>query len=110
MENDINKFSWQQLLSNSDGKTSASGTAGILCTLIGLAGFCFGIEEMWRQGKTDTMSQSIIVITIGAGLLGYRKSHDGNLSKAIAESDDKVDGVLNESGAAKAPGDDKPTL
>ena len=80
MKCDINKFVWQQLLSNSDGKTSASGTAGILCVLVGLAGFLFGVEEMWRHGNADTMTQSIVVITIGAGLLGYRKSKDGSLA------------------------------
>ena len=84
MIGDINKFSWQQLVSNSDGKTSGSGTAGMLCVLVGLVGFFFGVEEFCRQGKNDIMSQSIIVITIGAGLLGYRKSHDGGLSKQVS--------------------------
>ena len=97
MKCDINKFVWQQLLSNSDGKTSASGTAGILCVLVGLAGFLFGVEEMWRHGNADTMTQSIIVVSIGAGLLGYRKSHDGNLSKTIeAKPEAQPEGNINE--------------
>lgn len=83
----MNKFVWQQLLSNSDGKTSASGTAGILCILVGLVCFSFGVEEVWRQGRTDTMTQSIMVITIGAGLLGYRKSHDGKLAGTVAKEE-----------------------
>lgn len=88
MKNDINKFVWQQMLSNSDGKTSASGTAGLLCIVVGLIGFLFGVEEMWRQGKSDTMTQSIVVIGMGASLLGYRKSHDGNLAKMIESQPD----------------------
>jgi hypothetical protein len=96
MKCDINKFSAAQLLSNTDGKTSASGTAGILCVLAGLVGFFFGIEEFFRVGKNDIMNQSIIVLSVGAGLLGYRKSHDGKLAIGMSQQqpDDDDDTVV----------------
>jgi hypothetical protein len=81
------KFSFHQLFSNSDGKTSASGFAGILVILAGLVAFLFGVEEFFRASKNDIMNQSIIVITIGAGLLGVRKSKDSTLANSLSDSD-----------------------
>lgn len=91
MKYDGNKFSIPQLFSNGDGKTSASGFAGMLCIATGLVGFCFGIEEFWRQGKSEIMNQSIIVITIGAGLLGVRKAKDKG---SISESEDDKEEII----------------
>lgn len=74
---DINKFSFAQMTSNSNGKTSASGTMGVLCVTAGVLGFLAGVLDFFKDDKADIMTQSIVVITIGAGLLGYRKSKDG---------------------------------
>ena len=76
MRADINKFSWAQMTSNSDGKTSGSGTMGIFTMAVGLIGFLVGVTDYFIDSKNDIMTQSIVVITIGAGLLGYRKSKD----------------------------------
>lgn len=76
MRADINKFSWAQMTSNSDGKTSGSGTMGIFTMGVGLIGFLVGVTDYFIDSKNDIMTQSIVVITIGAGLLGYRKSKD----------------------------------
>ncbi len=74
---DINKFSFGQLTSNSDGKTSGSGTAGLYIVFIG--GMCFFlgcIDKMWITHTVDVITQSIILVGIGVGLLGYRKSKE----------------------------------
>lgn len=72
---DINKFSFSQMTSNSDGKTSGSGTMGILICTIGTLCFLLGaIDKMFITKTTDIMIQSIIFVGIGAALLGYRKS------------------------------------
>lgn len=81
MKYDANKFSFAQLTSNTDGKTSGSGTAGVALVLIGLICFCFGVyDHMWGTRTNDVMTQSVIVIGIGAGLLGYRKYSETSLS------------------------------
>lgn len=62
------------MTSNDNGKTSGSGTVGIVISFIG--GFCFllgSIDKMFLTGTVDILTQSIIVIGIGVGLLGYRK-------------------------------------
>lgn len=64
------------MTSNSDGKTSGSGTMGIFTMGVGLIGFLVGVTDYFIDSKNDIMTQSIVVITIGAGLLGYRKSKD----------------------------------
>jgi hypothetical protein len=80
---DINKFSFSQMCSNSDGKTSGSGTVGIIASFAGILGFLFGVAYYAHAKDATIMNQSIIVLTIGAGLLGYRKSHDGTLASTI---------------------------
>jgi len=69
------KFSFGQLTSNSNGKTSATGSAGLY--IIALGGICFVlgcIDKMFLNQNVDIITQSIIFVGIGAGLLGYRKS------------------------------------
>lgn len=71
----INKFSFSQMTSNSDGKTSGSGTMGVLICTIGTLCFLLGaIDTAFITKTTDIMVQSIIFVGIGAALLGYRKS------------------------------------
>ncbi len=75
-----NKWSFAQMTSNSDtGKTSSSGTMGVLTILVGLLSFIGGILTyvFMEEAKTEVMTQSIILITLGTGLLGYRKSQGG---------------------------------
>lgn len=100
MKVDINKFSFAQLTSNSDGKTSASGTMGTLVTLAGVIGFLVGAIEYFIDENNDIMTQSIVVITIGAGLLGYRKSQPDPVRpepEPVAEmpAEEPVDGQIN---------------
>lgn len=73
----MEKFSFAQLTSNSNGKTSGSGTAGLYIVFTG--GLCFFlgcIDKMFLDKSIDILTQSIVMVTIGAALLGYRKSKD----------------------------------
>ena len=73
----IQKFSFAEMTSNSSGKTSGSGTAGLYIVFIGGITFLMGsIDKMFLNKDIDVMTQSIILIGIGATLLGYRKSKD----------------------------------
>ena len=71
----LNKFSFAQMTSNSDGKTSASGTMGVLVCTIGTLCFLIGcLDKVFINKDIDIITQSIIFVGIGAGLLGLRKT------------------------------------
>jgi len=78
----INSFSFAQMTSNSSGKTSASGTMGVLICIVGCFSFIWGVASK----QTEVLTQSVIVIGMGTGLLGYRKSKDGGIEKDLTES------------------------
>ena len=84
MKTDVNKFSLAQMTSNTSGKTSGSGTMGIVICLVGTFCFLLGcIDKMFIGKDIDVISQSIFFVGIGAGLLGYRKSKDGKTEEKI---------------------------
>lgn len=76
MKLDINKFSFPQMVSNSDGKTSSSGFCGVFLVVTGVLCFIYGCFEFHSSGKADIMMYSSANILSGIGLLGYRKSVD----------------------------------
>ena len=77
---DINKFSFSQMTSNTNGKTSGSGTAGLYIVAIGGVCFLLGcLDKMFFTKTIDIVTQSVILIGIGATLLGFRKSKDAKL-------------------------------
>jgi len=82
----MDRFSFGQLTSNSDGKTSGSGTAGLYIVFIGGVCFFLGcIDKMFLDKSVDILTQSIIMISIGATLLGYRKSKDSGIEEIEPE-------------------------
>lgn len=87
---DINKFNFGQLTSNSNGKTSASATAGLYVVAIG--GLCFllgAIDKLFFSTDVDIMIQSALFVGIGVGLLGYRKSKDSDIKMEEVKEDPK---------------------
>jgi len=88
------KFSFGQLTSNSNGKTSATGSAGLY--IIALGGICFllgCIDKMFLNNNVDIITQSIIFVGIGAGLLGYRKSKQSqeNVTEVVEGVEESVE-------------------
>ena len=77
----LDRFSFAQMTSNSDGKTSGSGTMGVLTMTVGLLTFLIGTIHFIVVKDSTIMMQSIAIIGIGTGLLGYRKSKDGKVTK-----------------------------
>jgi hypothetical protein len=74
----MERFSFAQLTSNSDGKTSGSGTAGLYIVFIGGVCFFLGcVDKMFLDNSVDIINQSIMMVTIGAGLLGIKNITGG---------------------------------
>lgn len=75
LKKSLDKFSFAQMTSNSDGKTSGSGTMGVLICTVGSLCFLLGcVDKMFIGKDIDILNQAIVFTLIGAGLLGYRKS------------------------------------
>lgn len=74
MKPNMSKFSWAELFSNNDGKTSGSGFTGVVICLVGTLCFFMGcIDRMFISKEIDILTQSIVFVGIGATLLGVRK-------------------------------------
>lgn len=84
----IELFSFAQMTSNSDGKTSASGTMGVLICTVGTLCFLIGcLDKVFINKDIDIITQSIIFVGIGAGLLGFRKAAANELLTTKTQED-----------------------
>jgi hypothetical protein len=71
----IKNFSFAELCNNSSGKTSGSGTIGVLICTIGCFTFLIGcVDKIFFSQDVDILVQTIIFTGIGATLLGVRKA------------------------------------
>ncbi len=87
MIGNISKFSFGELMSNDNGKTSGSGTMGVLICTIGALSFFMGcLDKTFFTHSVDVISQSVIFTGIGVSLLGIRK---------MKSSDEKVAEINN---------------
>lgn len=90
LKESINKFSFPQMVSNNDGKTSASACMGVLISTVGTIMLAYGGYEFHTSGKADIMMYASANILVGAGLLGYRKSQAG---ASVSDEADKLSKV-----------------
>ena len=82
----IKQFSFSEMTSNSSGKTSGSGTAGLYIVFIGGLTFFMGcVDKMFLNKDIDVITQSVVFVGIGATLLGYRKSKDKTEEPTVEE-------------------------
>ena len=78
MVGDIKKFSFAEMTSNNNGKTSVTSTMGAYIIIIGGLGFIAGcVDKMFVNNTIDIINQSIMMVTIGAGLLGVKNITGG---------------------------------
>lgn len=75
---EIKKFSFAEMTSNNNGKTSATSTAGVYIIFIGGICFLLGcIDKMFLDKSIDIINQSVMFTTIGATLLGVKNIVNG---------------------------------
>jgi hypothetical protein len=88
---DIKKFSFGEMTSNDNGKTSSTSTSGVYIIFIGGLCFLLGcIDKMFLDKSLDIINQSVMFTTIGAALLGV-KNITAKKGGDITVSDKKVD-------------------
>lgn len=89
---DISKFSFSEMFSNDNGKTSGTAFVGVIICLSGTLCFLLGVVDKMFLSKTiDIISQSITFVLIGASLMGVRKIVGGK-SGPIDDSVSNPDG------------------
>jgi hypothetical protein len=82
----IKKFSFGEMTSNTNGKTSITSVAGGYIVLIGGLSFIMGvINVMFIDKSIDIIDQSVIFTGIGAGLLGVKNFTSAKNQLAEAE-------------------------
>jgi uncharacterized membrane-anchored protein len=83
---DIKKWSFGEMTSNPDGKTSVTSTSGFLIVCVGTLSFLLGvIDKMFIDKSMDIINQAVAFTMIGAALIGY-KNYTGH-KVSIAQAD-----------------------
>lgn len=83
---DIKKFSFGEMTSNDNGKTSSTSTAGVYIIFIGGLCFLLGcIDKMFLDKSIDIINQSVMFTTIGAALLGVKNVVGGKKTDSPAD-------------------------
>jgi hypothetical protein len=84
---DIKKWSFGEMTSNTDGKTSVTSTAGFIIVVVGTLSFLLGVlDRMFIDKSMDVINQAVAFTMIGAALIGYKnyagtKKSDTKLTK-----------------------------
>jgi hypothetical protein len=70
---DIQKWSFGEMTSNPDGKTSVTSTSGFIIVIVGCLSFLMGvIDKMFIDKSMDVINQAVAFTMIGAALIGYK--------------------------------------
>ena len=92
MRLNIQKFSWSEMVSNGNGKTSGTAFAGLVISMVGTLCFFLGcIDKMFISASIDVITQSIMFVGIGSSLLGLRKYVDSKKPESTSESETPSD-------------------
>jgi len=84
---DIKKFSFGEMTSNPNGKTSVTSTSGFIIVIVGCLSFLMGvIDKMFIDKSMDIINQAVAFTMIGAALIGYKNYTGHKVSIAEAES------------------------
>lgn len=82
---DTKKWSFGEMTSNTNGKTSVTSTSGFIIVIVGSLSFLMGVvDKMFVDKSMEIINQAIVFTLIGAGLIGY-KNYTGH-KVSIAEN------------------------
>jgi hypothetical protein len=88
----ISKFSFNEVISNDNGKSSGSGFSGVIICIVSSVCFIAGvIDKMFISHSSDVMNSCIGFATLGAGLLGVRKWMQNKPAPKTDIADDSTD-------------------
>jgi hypothetical protein len=85
----IKKWSFGEMTSNPDGKTSVTSTSGFIIVMVGCLSFLLGvIDKMFIDKSMDVINQAVMFTTIGAALIGYKNytGHKVSIAKSKTET------------------------
>lgn len=86
---DIKKWSFGEMTSNPDGKTSVTSTSGFVIVVIGCVSFLIGVvDKIFIDKSMDVINQSVAFTMIGVALIGY-KNYTGH--KVLISNNQKED-------------------
>ena len=84
----IKKWSFGEMTSNTDGKTSVTSTSGFIIVMIGCLSFLLGvIDKMFIDKSMDVINQAVAFTMIGAALIGYKNYTGHKVSIAKSKTD-----------------------
>ena len=80
---DIKKWSFGEMTSTPEGKTSVTSTSGFMIVTIGSLSFLLGvIDRMFIDKSMDVINQAVAFTMIGAALIGYKNFTGSKVSVA----------------------------
>lgn len=83
----IKKWSFGEMTSNPDGKTSVTSTSGFIIVMVGALSFLMGIiDKMFLDKSMDVINQAVAFTMIGAALIGYKNYTGHKVSIAQSET------------------------
>ena len=90
---DGSKFVFSETFSNSNGKSSGSGFAGVMLFMIGGVSFLAAMVGYFMQipNTLEVMGKIVIILSLSAALLGVRKFMGTPTSVTTGESTDNDD-------------------
>jgi len=86
---DIKKWSFGEMTSNTDGKSSVTSTSGFIIVMVGCLSFLLGVvDKMFIDKSMDVINQAVAFTMIGAALIGYKNytGHKVSIAKSNAEA------------------------
>jgi uncharacterized membrane-anchored protein len=88
---DIKKWSFGEMTSNPDGKTSVTSTSGFIIVIVGSLSFLLGVvDKMFIDKSIDVITQAITFTLIGASLIGVKNYIGGKITQSKHRSDTAI--------------------
>jgi len=89
---DIQKWSFGEMTSNTDGKSSVTSTSGFIIVMVGAFSFLLGVvDKMFLDKSMDVINQAVAFTMIGAALIGYKNytGHKVSIAQTEAKTNDE---------------------